>query len=157
MAVDYDCADFSNQAEAQEDLLPGDPYNLDGDNDGVACEDLPCPCSTGSPSSPPAPTEPAEEALQIQAYVACGLSPGAPPARECPHRSKIGAFFRSSRAVVYTVCVKFPTRRRSLCARNQEAGAETTYVNRITTSIVGWHKVIWFVEGRRIVRRFWRR
>jgi hypothetical protein len=41
MAVDYDCEDFSTQEEAQEYLLPGDPYGLDGDNDGVACEDLP--------------------------------------------------------------------------------------------------------------------
>jgi hypothetical protein len=40
-ALDYDCADFSSQEEAQEYLLPGDPYNLDGDNDGIACEDLP--------------------------------------------------------------------------------------------------------------------
>jgi len=40
-ARDYDCADFSTQEEAQEYLLPGDPYNLDGDNDGEACEDLP--------------------------------------------------------------------------------------------------------------------
>lgn len=44
-AEDYDCSDFNNQAEAQEQLLPGDPYGLDGDNDGIACEDLPCPCS----------------------------------------------------------------------------------------------------------------
>lgn len=64
-ATDYDCADFANQAEAQEYLLPGDPYRLDGDNDGVACEDLPCPCSTGgggggggsadTPTAPPPP------------------------------------------------------------------------------------------------------
>jgi hypothetical protein len=40
-AVDYDCEDFETQEEAQEYLLPGDPYGLDGDNDGVACEDLP--------------------------------------------------------------------------------------------------------------------
>jgi len=45
-AFDLDCADFANQREAQEQLLPGDPYRLDGDNDGIACEDLPCPCST---------------------------------------------------------------------------------------------------------------
>jgi hypothetical protein len=45
-ARDYDCADFANQAEAEEYLLPGDPYNLDGDDDGIACEDLPCPCSS---------------------------------------------------------------------------------------------------------------
>ena len=48
--TDYDCADFANQAEAQEYLLPGDPYRLDGDNDGKACEDLPCPCSYGEGS-----------------------------------------------------------------------------------------------------------
>lgn len=45
-ALDYDCADFATQAEAEEYLLPGDPYRLDGDNDGIACEDLPCPCSS---------------------------------------------------------------------------------------------------------------
>lgn len=45
---DYDCADFANQAEAEEYLLPGDPYNLDADGDGIACEDLPCPCA-GTP------------------------------------------------------------------------------------------------------------
>jgi hypothetical protein len=43
---DYDCEDFANQAEAEEYLLPGDPYNLDADNDGIACEDLPCPCDS---------------------------------------------------------------------------------------------------------------
>jgi hypothetical protein len=64
-ATDYDCADFANQAEAEAYLLPGDPYNLDGDDDGIACEDLPCPCSstpgkgTGGgeeqPAEPPPP------------------------------------------------------------------------------------------------------
>jgi hypothetical protein len=41
LAVDYDCADFATQEEAQEYLEPGDPHNLDGDGDGIACEDLP--------------------------------------------------------------------------------------------------------------------
>jgi hypothetical protein len=63
-ARDYDCADFANQAEAEEYLLPGDPYNLDGDDDGIACEDLPCPCSSTpgeggggeeQPATPPPP------------------------------------------------------------------------------------------------------
>lgn len=43
-ARDYDCGDFSTQAEAQrvyEDAGPGDPYRLDRDHDGVACETLP--------------------------------------------------------------------------------------------------------------------
>ncbi|HEU5062424.1 MAG TPA: excalibur calcium-binding domain-containing protein [Solirubrobacterales bacterium] len=47
--TDYDCADFANQAEAQEYLEPGDPHRLDADSDGIACEDLPCPCSYGEP------------------------------------------------------------------------------------------------------------
>jgi hypothetical protein len=49
-ARDYDCADFNTQAEAEEYLLPGDPYNLDGDNDGIACEDNPCPCDDTPPT-----------------------------------------------------------------------------------------------------------
>ena len=59
-ARDYDCADFANQAEAQEYLLPGDPYRLDGDSDGVACEDLPCPCSYESPPAEGGGNEPAQ-------------------------------------------------------------------------------------------------
>lgn len=62
-ALDYDCEDFATQEEAQEYLLPGDPYNLDGDNDGVACEDLPSGEGSGGgadgdgggPANPPPP------------------------------------------------------------------------------------------------------
>lgn len=67
-ASDYNCPDFATQAEAEEHLLPGDPYGLDGNNDGIACEELPCPCSStpGSgggeeitgPHPPPPPSEP---------------------------------------------------------------------------------------------------
>jgi hypothetical protein len=68
-AADYDCADFADQAEAEEYLLPGDPYRLDADSDGIACEDLPCPCSSspgsgggggGGASEPAKPTPPPE-------------------------------------------------------------------------------------------------
>ncbi len=37
---DVDCSDFSSSAEAQPYLLPGDPYNLDADGDGQACDSL---------------------------------------------------------------------------------------------------------------------
>lgn len=39
---DYDCSDFPTQSEAQKvlDAFAGDPYRLDGDRDGIACEDL---------------------------------------------------------------------------------------------------------------------
>jgi hypothetical protein len=42
--VDRDCSDFSTQAQAQaffQQQGPGDPHNLDGDGDGIACEELP--------------------------------------------------------------------------------------------------------------------
>ena len=42
---DVDCGAFASQASAQLYLLDGDPFRLDGDGDGVACADLPCPCS----------------------------------------------------------------------------------------------------------------
>jgi len=40
---DYDCSDFATQAQAQQvlDESTGDPYRLDRDGDGVACESLP--------------------------------------------------------------------------------------------------------------------
>jgi Excalibur calcium-binding domain len=161
-ALDYDCSDFSSQAQAQEHLLPGDPYNLDGDNDGIACEELPCPCSSSTPPPPaPPPAPPAggggEEEAQptLQAYIACGLSRYAPHASSCPHASRVGAFFRSSEDVEYEVCVHFPTGH-ELCAPNQQASAGTLYVNKVTSGIVGYHRVTWVVAGRRIARHFWR-
>lgn len=160
-AVDYDCSDFSSQAAAQAYLLPGDPYRLDGDNDGTACEDLPCPCSYGSapetPTGPisPAPAPPVEEVEEptYVAYVGCNRSGAAPSARRCRWGSRPGAFFESSQEVTYTVCVRFPTSRR-FCAGPQVAEANTLYVNAITTRVFGRHDVIWTVGGRRIVRHF---
>ena len=37
----YDCTDFQTQEEAQFYLTPGDPYALDEDGNGLACENLP--------------------------------------------------------------------------------------------------------------------
>jgi hypothetical protein len=43
---DYNCSDFATQKQAQKFFEKHggprkDPYNLDGDNDGKACESLP--------------------------------------------------------------------------------------------------------------------
>lgn len=62
-AFDYDCADFATQEEAQEYLLPGDPYGLDGDGDGIACEDLPSGGGSAPVGSPPPPEPPLPPAL----------------------------------------------------------------------------------------------
>ena len=34
----FDCSDFSDQEEAQEQLVDGDPYGLDEDGNGLACD-----------------------------------------------------------------------------------------------------------------------
>ncbi len=34
----FDCSDFDSQEEAQEQLVDGDPYGLDEDGNGVACD-----------------------------------------------------------------------------------------------------------------------
>ena len=64
-AGDRDCADFSNQREAQKYYEskggPGsDPDRLDADNDGQACDSLPCPCGSGGrqPKAKPKPRRP---------------------------------------------------------------------------------------------------
>jgi hypothetical protein len=55
---DYNCADFVTRAQAKAVLerVPSDPHYLDGDGDGVPCEDLPAGSSAsavaGSSSSP---------------------------------------------------------------------------------------------------------
>jgi hypothetical protein len=162
-ALDYDCADFSSQSQAQGYLLPGDPYNLDGDNDGIACESLPCPCSAGSTAPPPPAVPvvpetapPVVEDPAYTAYVACGTGKYAPRAYTCPHRSRVGAFFRASQETEYQVCVRFPTASR-LCSDYEIAAPATLYVNKITTSIVGRHTVTWYLPDRTIVRHFRRR
>jgi hypothetical protein len=48
-AADKDCANFKSQRAAQFFFLKhggprSDPDRLDADDDGVACEDNPCPC-----------------------------------------------------------------------------------------------------------------
>jgi hypothetical protein len=83
-------------------------------------------------------------------YIGCGISRNAKPAHVCPKGSKKGAFFKSLKAdVVYSVCVKFPSGK-NLCAQKQEATKGTLYVNKVTSTIPGKHRVTWFVEGKKV-------
>jgi hypothetical protein len=83
-------------------------------------------------------------------YVACGISRKADRAHVCPKGSKKGAFFKSVNAdVVYSVCVKFPSGK-NLCAQAQEAEQGTLYVNKITSTIPGKHRVTWYVKGQKV-------
>lgn len=40
ISKDYDCKDFSTQEQSQKYLLKGDPYDLDRNHNGIACEGL---------------------------------------------------------------------------------------------------------------------
>jgi hypothetical protein len=83
-------------------------------------------------------------------YVGCGISRNANPSHACPKKAKKGAFFKSLKGdVVYSVCVKFPSGK-NLCAKKQEATQGTLYVNKVTSTIPGKHRVSWFVEGKRV-------
>ena len=89
-------------------------------------------------------------AAAFRHYVACGLSRTSAPAHSCPKRSKKGAFFKSPQAdVVYSVCVRFPSGK-NLCAHAQAATQGTLYVNKITSTILGKHRVTWFVKGQKV-------
>jgi hypothetical protein len=83
-------------------------------------------------------------------YVGCGVSRNATPSHVCPKKSKKGAFFKSLKGdVSYSVCVRFPSGK-NLCAQKQEAIQGTLYVNKVTSTIPGKHRVTWFVEGKKV-------
>lgn len=85
-------------------------------------------------------------------YVACAKVKEAKPSRSCARDSEKGAFFRSNvRAIRYSVCVAFPTRR-VLCAKRQRASKGELYVNEVTTKMLGVHRVTWFVRGKQVGR-----
>jgi hypothetical protein len=64
---DVDCKNFQYQEEAQDvlDATPGDPYHLDDDKDGIACESLAHrpkrPSTTTSTAKKPTPPKTATE------------------------------------------------------------------------------------------------
>lgn len=149
----YNCSHFAYQDEAEEYLRkwPSDPSRLDGDRDGVACEELP-----RRPLPPPPPVVVSAPVVPtFHVYLACGLSSKARPVQSCTRHQKKGAFFRASQAVTYTVCVRYPTGRQP-CARNRSAEAGVTYVNAITSNVIGSDQVTWRVAGRTVATRYLR-
>lgn len=105
-----------------------------------------------SSSSAKAPQKRAPNATPAyKHYVACGLSRKAKPAHVCPAGSRKGAFFKSLKADVrYTVCVKFPKKEHLCTEKPQEAEQGTLYVNKITSTTPGRHRVTWFVKGKKV-------
>jgi hypothetical protein len=71
---DYDCADFETRAQAQAVLEqdPSDPHYLDGEGDGIPCEDL--PAGDGSFANAASPSD-----LAAVPATAPATAAGAPP------------------------------------------------------------------------------
>ena len=84
-------------------------------------------------------------------YVACSHRASAKPAHECKLSDPKAAYFRSAKHdATYKVCVRFPGKKKRLCASAQSADKEEIRVVTITTAKVGKHKVWWYVGGEQV-------
>jgi hypothetical protein len=84
-------------------------------------------------------------------YVACSTKTTAKPAKECRLSQPKAAFFRSGKHdATYKVCVKFPGKKRRLCASAQDAPKGKTKYVTIATANTGRHKVTWYVGGTKV-------
>jgi hypothetical protein len=84
-------------------------------------------------------------------YVACSHKASAKPAHECNLSDPKAAYFRSAKHdATYKVCVRFPGKKKRLCASAQSADKGETRVVTITTAKVGKHKVWWYVGGEQV-------
>ncbi|MEU9819376.1 hypothetical protein ACIGG9_15160 [Pseudonocardia alni] len=80
LAQDRDCKDFASQADAQAALTPGDPENLDANDNGVACEDH----DYGSAASPATVEAASDDSTQVTATPVGGVEAGGGPADVLP-------------------------------------------------------------------------
>ena len=92
-----------------------------------------------------------ERAGGYTTYVACSTRASAKPATECRLSQTKAAFFRSNRHdATYKVCVKFPGKKKRLCASAQPADKGKTRFVTIATASLGTHKVRWYVGGKQV-------
>ena len=84
-------------------------------------------------------------------YVACSTKASAKPTHHCRLSQTKAAFFVSSKHdATYKVCVKFPGKKKRLCASAQPAPKGKTQYVTIATANVGTHKVTWYVAGTKV-------
>jgi len=84
-------------------------------------------------------------------YVACSTRASAKPATQCRMSQPKAAFFMSRKHdATYKVCVKFPGKKKRLCASAQDAPQGRKKFVTIATANVGTHKVRWYVGGRQV-------
>ena len=86
-----------------------------------------------------------------QTYVACSYKASAKPAHSCKSSQPKAAFFLSTKHdATYKVCVKFPGKKKRLCASAQPADKGEKRFVTIATASTGKHKVAWYVGGEKV-------
>jgi hypothetical protein len=84
-------------------------------------------------------------------YVACSNKASGKPSHECKLSQPKAAYFVSTKHdASYKVCVKFPGKKKRLCATAQDAPKGDKRIVTIAAAKTGTHKVAWYVEGKQV-------
>jgi hypothetical protein len=84
-------------------------------------------------------------------YVACSNKASGKPSHECKLSQPKAAYFISTKHdATYKVCVKFPGKKKRLCASAQGAPKGKKKIVTIATANTGTHKVAWYVAGEKV-------
>ena len=84
-------------------------------------------------------------------YVACSNKASGKASHECKLSQPKAAYFISTKHdATYKVCVKFPGKKKRLCASAQDAPKGQKRIVTIASANTGTHKVTWYVEGKKV-------
>jgi Excalibur calcium-binding domain len=122
--ADVNCRDFRYQEDAQAvfDAHPGDPFHLDANQDGVACESLPHrPTSTSASATPTSTTSAAAPSTTTSSAAtssAASTTTAAPATTVAPPTTTAAA----TTARADRDCADFPTQAAAQAALDAEPG-----------------------------------
>jgi hypothetical protein len=96
-------------------------------------------------------TDTAAAGDDYRTYAACSIKAGAKPAKECKLSQPKAAYFVSTQHdSTYKVCVRFPGKKKRLCASAQDAPKGKTKIVTIATANTGRHRITWYVAGKKV-------
>ena len=109
------------------------------------------PCAVAVALAGPASAAVPTAADGFTRYVACSHKASGQASHECRlSQAKAAYFVSSNRDATYKVCVKFPGKKKRLCASAQDAPKGQKRIVTIATANTGTHKVTWYVEGKKV-------
>ena len=99
----------------------------------------------------PFSTAHAQQAPRYRGYLVCTAKKAAEPATTCGrNKKKTAVFLSKDRDAVYKVCVKFPGKKKRLCASHQPADEGVKSGVSVTASDPGTLKATWYVDGDKV-------